>query len=267
MLGVRKTRRPVIVTNMDGLEYNRSKWSYFTQRLIRVLERIAVRDSPHMISDNLGIQEYYRKYFGKDSFFLPYGADPVTDINPVHLGPYGVTPHNYLMLVARFEPENNLETALEGFLASGSKLTFMVVGNHQTRFGRYLKAKFADDRIRFTGGIYSKPVLDSLRHHTAAYIHGHSVGGTNPSLLEAMACGSFILAHDNPFNRNVLFDAALYFRNSGDVKELLLKLEELRQQHAKTFEVLNTSRIQTEYNWDSIVDRHESLFEQLVSGA
>ncbi len=264
MLGVRKIRKPVIVTNMDGLEYNRSKWSHFTQQLIRRLERIAVRDSPHMISDNIGIQEYYRDNFGKESFFLPYGADPVTNVDPVHLDPYGVAPYNFIILVARFEPENNLETALDGFLASGSKMTFLVVGNHETRYGRYLRSKFSDDRIRFTGGIYSKPVLDSLRHHAAAYIHGHSVGGTNPSLLEAMACGSFILAHDNPFNRKVLFDAAYYFQNSEEIKALLTQLTDLRQQQAKAFGAQHLRRIQTEYNWDTIVDQHERLFHELV---
>jgi glycosyltransferase involved in cell wall biosynthesis len=106
--------------------------------------------------------------------------------------------------------------------------------------------------------------LDALRHHAAAYVHGHSVGGTNPSLLEAMACGSFILAHDNAFNRKVLFDAGLYFRNSEEVKGLLQQLAELRQKHAKTFATQNTGRIQKEYNWDSVVDRHEALFEQLL---
>jgi glycosyltransferase involved in cell wall biosynthesis len=264
VLGIRSKKKPVVVTNMDGLEYNRSKWSWFTQQLIRKLEKIAVRDSPFMISDNLGIQEYYRDQFNRDSFFLSYGADPVTAVDENHLGRYGVMRHGYLMLVARFEPENNLEMALEGFLMSGVSHPFLVVGNHQTRYGRYLKSTFPDPRIRFVGGIYDKPVLDSLRHFAAAYVHGHSVGGTNPSLLEAMACGSFIFAHDNPFNRKVLFDSAFYFGNSGHVKELLSDLAQMRSRYAQTFADQNVWRIEKEYNWERVVDQHESLFRQLL---
>lgn len=265
LLGIRRTKRPVIVTNMDGLEYNRSKWSAFTQGLIRVLERIAVKDSPYMISDNLGIQEYYRARFQRDSYFLPYGADPVTQPEIKHLNGYDVAPFGYVMLVARFEPENNLEMALDGYLASGISLPFLVVGNHQTRYGNRLKAKYRDDRVRFVGGIYDKPALDSIRHYAAAYFHGHSVGGTNPSLLEAMACGAFIFAHDNPFNRKVLFDSALYFSTAEQAGALLAALEEKRAKHAESFARENTGRILTQYNWTTIVDQHESLFKDLIS--
>jgi len=265
LLGVRNRKSPAIVTNMDGLEYNRSKWSNFTQQLIRKLEKIAVRDSPHMISDNLGIQEHYQQRFGKDSFFLPYGADLVDKVNEQQLIPYEVASYQYAMLVARFEPENNLETILDGFLASGATFPFLVVGNHGTRYGRFLKAKYPDTRVRFVGGIYDKPVLDSLRHFAAVYFHGHSVGGTNPSLLEAMACGAYIVAHDNPFNRKVLFDAARYFRNAEQVKQALQGLNENRSREASIFAEENVKRIKDQYNWDTIVDQHEKLFEMLIA--
>ena len=267
LLNVRGKHKPVIITNMDGLEYNRSKWSSATQRLIRGLEKIAVKDSPYMISDNLGIQEYYRTNFGRESFFLPYGADPVGDFDEKHLELYQVKKFEFLILVARFEPENNLEMALDGFLASGIRWVFLVVGNHKTAYGETLKRKYTNDRIRFAGGIYTKPVLDSLRHFSAAYFHGHSVGGTNPSLLEAMACKTFIFAHDNIFNRRVLFESAFYFNSVQQVKELLMELSGLRAKNAEAFILENTSRIQTEYNWDSIVNRHEALFEQLLHQA
>ncbi len=267
LLNIRGKKKPVIVTNMDGLEYNRSKWSKFTQGLIRVLERIAVRDSPYMISDNLGIQEYYKTTFGRDSFFLPYGADPVDAFDDKHLDSYGVKKFCFLILVARFEPENNLEMALDGFLASGIEYTFLVVGNHNTTYGSYLKGKYTNDRIRFVGGIYTKDVLDSLRHFSAAYFHGHSVGGTNPSLLEAMACKAFIFAHDNVFNRRVLFDSALYFQDAKQVESLLRELNELRAKHAQPFIAENSSRISTLYHWETIVDQHEALFEKLLRDA
>lgn len=267
LLNVRGMNKPVIITNMDGLEYHRTKWSKFTQRLIRVLERMAVRDSPFMISDNLGIQEYYKTHFGKDSFFLPYGADPVENVDERHLEKYGVNKFAFLMLVARFEPENNLEMALDGFLASGIDKPFLVVGNHNTVYGRFLKSKYKSDRIQFVGGIYTKKVLDSLRHFSAAYFHGHSVGGTNPSLLEAMACKAFIFAHDNVFNRRVLFDSAFYFKDAQQVERLLRGLGELRMKHSDSFVAENLSRISKQYHWETIVDQHEALFEQLLQRA
>lgn len=267
LLNIRGKNRPVIVTNMDGLEYNRSKWSKFTQGLIRVLERMAVRDSPFMISDNLGIQEYYKTNFGRDSFFLPYGADPVESFDEAHLKAYGVHTFAFLMLVARFEPENNLEMALDGFLTSGIDQTFLVVGNHNTTYGRFLKSKYTSERIQFVGAIYTKGVLDSLRHFSTAYFHGHSVGGTNPSLLEAMACKTFIFAHDNIFNRRVLFDSACYFKDAKQVEQLLRGVSELRTKHAETFIAENSSRISKQYHWETIVEQHEALFEQLLHRA
>lgn len=265
ILGVRNLKRPVVVTNMDGLEYNRSKWSPSTQRIIRWLERVAVADSPHMISDNVGIQEYYKTNFGKDSFFLPYGADPVESTKEEFLGKYGLKAQGYLILVARFEPENNLEMVLDGYVASGIKEPFLVVGKHENPFGNYLKKKYASHNIQFPGGIYNKGELDALRHFSLAYFHGHSVGGTNPSLLEAMACETFIIAHDNPFNRYVLYDSALYFGSAAQVEESLKQVRQLRGQLGHEFIRQNRDRIKTQYNWDMIVQQHEELFVRLIS--
>ncbi|MDZ4716536.1 MAG: DUF1972 domain-containing protein [Cytophagales bacterium] len=264
LLGVRGLSKPVLITNMDGLEYNRSKWNSFTQRLIRILEKIAVKDSPHMVSDNLGIQEYYATKFGRDSYFLPYGADMVDVIEEKYLSSYGVSKYAYLILVARFEPENNLEMILEGFLSSKAGNDFLVVGNHDTPYGRFLKTKFNNPRIRFVGGIYNKVELDSLRHFSLVYFHGHSVGGTNPSLLEAMACKSFIFAHDNIFNRRVLYESAFYFNTAQQVRDLVIGLRSSRSQHGEKFGNENASRIRTEYNWDAIVSQHEIIFERLL---
>ena len=267
LLNIKNKKYPVILTNMDGIEYKRSKWGTFTQKLIIRLEKIAVRESPYMISDNLGIQKHYLSNFGKDSFFIPYGADPVGNVDETVLNSYAVGRFDYLMLVARFEPENNIDMILDGFVASGIQKTFLVVGNHRTPYGEYLKRKYANNLIRFTGGIYNKNELDSLRHFSLTYFHGHSVGGTNPSLLEAMACQTFIFAHDNIFNRSVLFESAFYFKNAAEVKELLKKISSLRASHLDSFLHENENRIKTEYNWDSIVSQHEVLFKKLLANA
>jgi glycosyltransferase involved in cell wall biosynthesis len=265
VLGVRKRKGAVLITNMDGLEYNRSKWSPLTQWLIKKLERIAVAETPYMISDNVGIQEYYRDYFNRDSFFVPYGADPVNSFDESHLAKYDVRRNNYLMLVARLEPENNIETILSGYVNSKSPFPFLVVGNHRTKYGNHLKNKYKDLRIRFVGGIYNKQELDAIRHFSSAYFHGHSVGGTNPSLLEAMACNCFIIGHDNPFNRKVLYAAALYFGSASDVSEIVDQLPQLRDKYAAEFVATNNERISTAYNWERVVIQHETLFQELMT--
>jgi glycosyltransferase involved in cell wall biosynthesis len=263
LLGIRKRKSPVIITNMDGLEYKRSKWSSLTRRLIRTLEKIAVKETHYMISDNLGIKEYYEQNFGKDSFFIPYGADPVESFNVHHLELYGLKQFSYSMLVARLEPENNIESILSGYKMTFPSKPFLVVGNYRTSYGKYLRNKFGSKLIRFVGGIYNKGKLDSLRHFSEAYFHGHSVGGTNPSLLEAMASEPFIIAHDNVFNRRVLYDSALYFKDANDVMEIMHDIQLLREKHLAKFKEENSQRIKTQYNWDTIVLQHEELFRKL----
>ncbi len=265
-LNVRNRKKPVVITNMDGLEYKRSKWSGLTKWLIRGFENIAVTESPFLISDNLGIQEYYRVNFNRESFFIPYGADLVENFNLEFLSVYGIVKFEYYVLVARMEPENNIETILDGYLSSSVRRPFIIVGNHETSYGKFLKNKYAESSIRFIGGVYNKLELDSLRHYSLAYFHGHSVGGTNPSLLEAMACGSFIVAHDNPFNKSVLAEGAHYFKSAADITALLEKLLMLRQAEEANMAEMNREKVKTEYNWDSIVTQHEELFSKLSEG-
>ncbi|MBP9926996.1 MAG: DUF1972 domain-containing protein [Cyclobacteriaceae bacterium] len=261
---VKRLKHPVVITNMDGLEYNRSKWNSLTQNLIKKLEKIAVDESPYMISDNIGIQDYYRSNFKKDSFFIPYGADLVETFDEKYLIHRSLTKFGYFILVARFEQENNIETALDGYRLSKSKLPFIVVGNHYTSYGKYLKRKYAGDDVKFVGGIYKKDELDALRHYAMAYFHGHSVGGTNPSLLEAMSSKCFIVAHDNIFNKKVLYESALYFKDVDSARNVIEQLSQLRKDNQDLFIEENSQRIKYEYNWNKIVEQHELLFEQLL---
>jgi glycosyltransferase involved in cell wall biosynthesis len=262
---VKNKLRPVVITNMDGLEWKRTKWNKVVQNIIKKLEKIAVNESPHLISDNEGIKEYLLKNFNKNSHFIPYGADPVHSFNQDYLADYSIKPLNYFMLVARLEPENNIETILKGHKISQVKDTVLVVGNHTTKYGSYLKSKYENELVRFVGGIYEKTKLDSLRYYAKAYFHGHSVGGTNPSLLEAMACQSFIWAHQNAFNKSVLGDAALYFTNDEEVSKLMQKASALREDHFENFRKSNFSKISEVYNWEVVVRQHEDLFNKLLA--
>jgi len=255
-------KSPIVVTNMDGIEWKRSKWSRFTQKLICKLEKIAVQKSDYLISDNPAIREYYQQDFGKDSFYIPYGADVVNDFDEDILSGYNVSLGKYFLLIARLEPENNIEIILDGFINSGDEKPFLVIGSKKNKYGKFLESKYKQQNIRFVGGIYDKKVLDNLRYFSLAYFHGHSVGGTNPSLLEAMAAGCFIVAHDNPFNRSVLGMDAFYFEKSTELACIISELPETVGN--KMFVENNIQKINKYYSWDKIISAYEDLFESLL---
>ena len=160
------------------------------------------------------------------------------------------------MLIARLEPENNIETILDGVTKSNEDYPFLVVGKHETKFGKYLKNKFKNDkRIIFLGGIYDINHLNNLRYYSNLYFHGHSVGGTNPSLLEAMASNSLIIAHDNAFNSSILGEDAFYFSNCDDVMDSLSLMK--KNYNAKID--ANLDKIEKKYCWPIINKEYEEF--------
>lgn len=257
---LKKSSGPVVITNMDGLEWKRSKWNGFTRWLIKKLEKLAVKKSHYLVSDNVGIQKYYEREFGAKSEFIAYGAECVTDFNEAVTGKYGFTKGQYFLLIARLEPENNIEMVLDAYVKSGVKCPFAVIGNKNTKYGRYLQNRYLGTNVVFLGSIYDKPDLDSLRCYAAAYFHGHSVGGTNPSLLEAMASRAFIVAHDNEFNRSVLKENALYFDSVEGLAPLYGKLGGFDAEAKERMIDNNIQILKAEYSWDYITDRYERLF-------
>lgn len=262
-LFVVRPNKSIIITNMDGLEWKRSKWSRPVQWLTRWFEALAVKRSDVLVADNVGIQTYLQSVYGANSTCIPYGSEVVEAPSAEELNTYQLIPHSYFLAIARLEPENNLEMMLDGFRQAQCDQPMLIVGNHQTAYGRYLCDRYRDvPEIRFLGGIYQKEILDSLRHHARVYFHGHSVGGTNPSLLEAMGCGALVASHDNEFNRSVLQDHALYFTNAIEVNQILRM--ELTEEH-RSFRRANIERVHSTYNWPVIIDQYESLFSQSLA--
>jgi glycosyltransferase involved in cell wall biosynthesis len=257
--------KSIIVTNMDGLEWKRSKFSPKVQKFLKWAERKGITTSDCLISDSVGIQAHTQDTYGVDSYFIPYGAHPFRVGDESVLDEYKVTTYNYNMLVARLEPENNIETILLGVAKSNNSMPFLVIGKHETGFGNYLKEKFADDeRIRFMGGIYNASHLDNLRFYSSHYFHGHSVGGTNPSLLEAMASQAFIVANDNIFNKAILEEDAFYFSTHEDVKKIL---ETTTRNDNEPKVQRNLKRIEEIYEWNKIIDAYEKcLLEAFQKG-
>lgn len=250
-----------IFTNMDGLEWKRSKFSKPVQTFLKFAERMAIWYSDEWISDSIGIQEYLKKKYNKDSTYIAYGAWPFNTPDSSVLQKYQVQENHYFMLVARMEPENNVEVILDGYVKSGSSTPFLVVGKTENAFGTYLVEKYKNQKgIRFQGGIYNLNDLNQLRYHCKAYFHGHSVGGTNPSLLEAMASQAAIMAHNNIFNQSILGDDAWYFNQDQDVAEIIMKTEDPSFDTRKANVIQsNYSKIVEDFSWDKIIHQYEKL--------
>ncbi|WP_417126015.1 DUF1972 domain-containing protein [Paraprevotella clara] len=265
---VKRIKYPLFTTNMDGLEYKRTKFNKWVQKFVFWEERMAVKHSHYLIADNMGIHDYYKEKYGKESKFLAYGADVHEDYDVGVLKEFGLEAGGYFIVVARLEPENNLFMALEGYLASNQygKRPLVVVGKTNTPYGEHLVERYGRDRnIRFVGGIYDFRKLNSIRHYSYAYFHGHSVGGTNPSLLEAMASGCFILAHDNIFNRAVLGENALYYGSTDAATEMLDGIDQAVSAHKKEYTERNLEVIRRDYSWEKLVDEHEEYFKWMLS--
>lgn len=256
-------KKPIIITNMDGIEWKRSKYSRPVQQFLKFAERLAAISSDYLVSDSLGIQKFLKKRYKKDSTYIAYGAYPFNNPNEEILKEYAVEKENYNMIMARFEPENNFEMVLDGVTISRDKKTILVIGNHNTKHGKYLKEKYKGYlNIRFIGGLYNIEHLNNLRYFSNIYFHGHSVGGTNPSLLEAMASKALIAAHDNDFNKGILKGNGFYFSSAKDVCDILdsIKKNDNLQKVENNYEA-----IVNDFNWDKINGEYLQLFEACLS--
>lgn len=256
-------KKAINIINMDGLEWKRSKYSKPVQQFLKVAEWLAAKSGDYLVSDSLGIQKFLLEKYKKESTYIAYGAYPFNAPNEEILKEYQVEKDNFNMIMARFEPENNLDMVLEGVaLNSEDKTPILVIGNHNTKYGTYLKNKFkSHSSIRFIGGIYNLEHLNNLRFYSKLYFHGHSVGGTNPSLLEAMASQALIAAHNNDFNKGVLKENAFYFSNPTEVKNLL---NNTKKSNNLPFIRNNYEAIVNEFNWTKINGDYLQLFEQCM---
>lgn len=256
-------KKSIIITNMDGLEWKRTKYSKAVQKVLLFAEKLAVNSSDYLVSDSIGIQNYIQKKYQKNSTYIAYGANQFTNPNEALIADYEVEKYNFNMIIARLEPENNIETILDGVVLSNDKTTTLVIGNHQTKFGNYLKDKFkASTHIRFMGAIYNLEHLDNLRYFSNLYFHGHSVGGTNPSLLEAMASKALIVAHNNEFNGAILKENAYYFSNAEEVKKIITEIK--KNDNLRLIQN-NFDAIANEYNWNTINGKYLQLFEDCIT--
>ncbi|MDP5185276.1 DUF1972 domain-containing protein [Blastococcus sp. BMG 814] len=262
LLPALRTARIPVATHVDGLEWKRAKWGPIGQRYYRLAEALAVRWSDALIADAQGIADYYRSEFGVPTTLLTYGA-PIIEPGTGKLAELGLTPGGYHLAVARFEPENHVDVIVDGYRRSGARKPLVVVGSapYSDAYTARVHA-LADERVRFLGGVWDQEQLDQLYAHAYTYLHGHSVGGTNPSLLRAIGAGTAVLAYDVDFNREVVEDSGRFFASPADVAALVDAAEAapaaVRRSAARA-RVLARG-----YDWDVVAAGYEQLARRLA---
>lgn len=252
-----------VATHVDGLEWKRAKWGRAGRNYYQLVERLAVRWSDALIADAVGIQDYYREKFDADTVYLAYGAPIQAAGGSDRLPELGLAPRGYHLVVARFEPENHVHLIVEGFARSAARLPLVVVGSapYSDRYTALVHG-LGDDRVRFVGGVWDQELLDQLYANALVYWHGHSVGGTNPSLLRAIGSGTATNAFDVGFNREVLETSGRYFAGADDVARLVHEAESPGSDaEARGRQALQLAR---RYNWDDVAAGYEELCRGLL---
>jgi len=269
--------RKKLLTNVDGIEWKRDKYSRLEKLILYWSEKAAVRFADVVVADSMGIKGYIDSAYGKKATFIAYGAnEPETvpwDASRLETVKTAgkkfsrLEPDDFYLVVARLEHANNIHTIVEGFgkAATGRKL--VIVGDFASASYRKLVESVVDanglrDRVIFTGGIYRNRLLDMLRQHNYAYIHGHSAGGTNPSLLEAMILRNLIIAHDNQFNREVGVDSLQYFRDADELAAVIDGVEGDYGNYRQLKEKAH-ARVTDHYSWDKIAREYDAVFRSL----
>ena len=261
--------------NPDGCEWKRDKWNYFVKKYLKLSEKIMVKHADLVICDSINIEKYikeeYKKY-NSNTTFIAYGSDieeQETKINEEKLDNWyndkKVKKDEYYLIVGRFVPENNYETMIKEFMKSATKKDLVIITNvEQNKFYEELKQKTnfdKDKRIKFVGTVYDTELLTKIRKNAYAYIHGHEVGGTNPSLLEALATTNLNLLYEVSFNKEVAKDSAIYWnKEENNLSTLLNSTEDISAVEIKEYGKKAKERIKEEYSWQKIVEQYEKIF-------
>ncbi|HYN56898.1 MAG TPA: glycosyltransferase [Motilibacterales bacterium] len=262
---LRLGRIPVAV-HVDGLEWQRGKWGRRASAYYRWAEARSARWADAVIADAHGIVDHMQAVHGVRSWYIPYGA-PILSPAPGRLADLGLEARNYHLVVARFEPENHVLEIVTGYVSSGCQMPLVVVGDAPYAAdyrARVRQAAGSDPRVRLLGSVWDNELLDTLYAHAITYLHGHSVGGTNPSLLRAMGAGAPVTAYDVVFNREVAGSAGVWFSGPDGVAHAC---EAAERDPVATAERGRAGQadVAARYRWEDVADRYEALAEELLS--
>lgn len=245
-----------IVTNIDGIEWRRRKWRGLAKVFLRFSEKMAVRFSHEVISDNGVIAQYVKDIYGRDSHVIAYGGDQSSAVSANGLGEYNF-PSSYALSICRIEPENNVDIILDVFSRTDTANLVMVGNWDGSNYGRMLREKYSScTNVRLVDPIYDLGKLTTLRTRASFYIHGHSAGGTNPSLVEAMHAGRPVFAFDCNYNRNTTEDGAFYFGTGEELQNLIAskKRNDLEKAGRDMMEIANRR-----FTWRVIAEQYFAL--------
>lgn len=262
---LRRAGIPVAV-HVDGLEWRRAKWGPRASAYYRWAEARCARWADAVIADAHGIADHLAAAHGIEAHYIPYGA-PIVAPDAHRLAELGVRPREYHLVVARLEPENHVREIVAGHRSSRCRWPLLVVGDApyaDAYRGEVRAAAAGDPRIRFLGSVWDSELLDTLYAHAASYLHGHSVGGTNPSLLRAMGAAAPVTAYDVVFNREVVGGAGLWFRDASGVASASEAVEHDPQAAAARGRA-GQADVAGRYRWDNVADSYEALAEELIS--
>ena len=264
--------------NPDGHEWMRAKWSVPVRKYWKISEQLMTKHCDLLICDSKNIEKYIHDEYGKynpKTTFIAYGAETrkskLTDDDSKLTAWYkekGLSPKSYYLVVGRFVPENNYETMIREFMKSYSKRDFALITNVSDKFLEELKEKThfdQDPRIKFVGTVYDKELLMKIRENAYGYFHGHEVGGTNPSLLEALGSTDLNLLLDVGFNREVAEDAALYWhKQPGSLSSLIDQADNMNAGEITELGEKSSQRVVEAYSWQHIADEYKQLFKKLM---
>ena len=251
--------------HVDGLEWRRAKWGGAGKRYYLWAERMGVRAARRLIADARGIQDYYRERHAVDSTFIPYGAPIINHVGCNRLVEANLVSGQFHLVVARMEPENNVDMIVNGFRDSGASLPLAVVGSapHAEAYSAKVRRAAEGADVRFLGSVWDQDLLNQLYANSALYLHGHSVGGTNPSLLRAMGAAAPTAALDVDFNREVLGGEGKYFADP-DAVAASVRWAEGRNGEATACGAALQRRAALCYDWDEVATGYELLVQDLI---
>ena len=255
-----------LITNVDGIERNRSKWNSFGKIWYKLGERTAVMFSSKVLTDADVIKNYYKEKYNVNTAIIRYGCDPKPIQPGLILTKFNLKPKNYILYVSRFEPENNALGVITAYNKINSEMPLVMVGDapYAQKYKEELHAAASNNaNIIFTGFQFEESYRE-LRSNTAIYIQATEVGGTHPALVEAMSYGNCIIANDVPEHREVLLEAGLYY-NKNDFSDLALKLEKLlHNPELRSKLEMNTTTVAKNLSWDNISNQYIDLFKQVA---
>jgi glycosyltransferase involved in cell wall biosynthesis len=257
-----------VVMNVNGLDWKRAKWGPLAQFYFRSAARSAIRFCNRLVTDAEAMRKFYLEEFGKETTMIAYGAYVESAEHPELIKQFGIEPDGYYLIASRLIPENHADVIILGFLESGTSKKLVIAGgaNYDSPFHRRLR-EIANDRVIFTGHIHDQSVIKELHCNCFAYLHGHSVGGTNPSLLKAMGYGNCIIAFDSVFNREVLADGGLFFPKDSHALADQMRRVEADPALVADLRRKGPRRIESEYTWEKVSSQYDQLFREVASGA